>query len=108
MRKTVLPWLACAMIAVIVVPALAWGQPAREANGAANASFHTGDNFFQDDAGAAGDTSVTIAPGQTVQFSSPVVEGNAGVHNVAFEEATQPASCNQTVLAGGQTELDVD
>ena len=26
MRKTYLPWLACAVIAAIGVPALAWGE----------------------------------------------------------------------------------
>jgi len=44
MRKSVLPWLACALIAVIVIPALAWGAPARDPR-PANGGFIVGDNF---------------------------------------------------------------
>ena len=55
MRKSFLPWLACAAIAAVGVPALAWG----EAGGSrtevpVDAAFVTGDNFFQDTAGAPG------------------------------------------------------
>ncbi len=46
MRKSVLPWLACAIIAVVVVPALAWGAPARDPQ-PANAAFIVGDNFVR-------------------------------------------------------------
>jgi plastocyanin len=109
MRKSVLPWLACALIAVIVVPALAWGASAGDPRPVADASFHTGDNFFQDDAGGVGDNTVTIAPGQTVSFASRTSDPlNGAVHNVDFDFDTQPASCNQTELAEGQTELDLD
>ena len=53
MRKSVLPWLACAVIAVIVVPTLAWGAPARDGGGSVpvDRTFYTGDNFFFDASG---------------------------------------------------------
>src|SRR4051812_13382670 len=85
MRKF-LPWLACAAIAVVGVPTLAWGQGDEgKAAAPADAGFHTGDTFFQDDAGPAGDTTVQIPVGGTVTFKSPLnTEGNSAPHNVAF------------------------
>ena len=97
MRKSFLPWLVCAAIAAVGVPALAWGEPGGgRIEAPTDAAFVTGDNFFQDTAGAAGDNSVTITPGGKVTFTSPVNETNSAVHNVDFDFDTQPASCNQT------------
>src|SRR4051794_34436101 len=112
MRKF-LPWLACAAIAVVGVPTLAWGQGDEgKAVAPADASFHTGDNFFQDDAGAADDSTVQIAVGGTVTFKSRLNDStNAAPHNVIFnDESPKPSVCNQTVqspeLPG--TPLDAD
>src|SRR5690242_17673241 len=94
MRKSVLPWLACAVIAVIVVPALAWGAPARDPQ-PANGAFKIGDNYYADVAGATlEDNSVTINPGEKVTFDYPGDDGS-GPHNVVFDDA-QPTSCTQT------------
>ena len=109
MRKSFLPWLVCAAIAAVGVPALAWGEPGGgRIEAPTDAAFVTGDNFFQDTAGAAGDNSVTITPGGKVTFTSPVNETNSAVHNVDFDFDTQPTSCNQTQEAGGVPGLDTD
>ena len=49
MRKTVLPWLACAVIAAVVVPTLAWGRTRARARGRGprDGGFIVGDNFFR-------------------------------------------------------------
>src|SRR4051794_38368270 len=110
MRKSFLPWLACAVIAVVVVPALAWGAPARDGQSSApraNAAFVTGDNFFRDVAGAAGDTEVTINPGDTVTFTSPIDDTNTAPHNVDFRD-NPPSVCNQTQAPPGVPDLDED
>ena len=100
MRKTFLPWLACAAIAAVGVPTLAWGQ--NEGRGAAtaplDAGFIVGDNFFQDAAGGVDDTEVTINPGETVTFK--FTGAGSTPHNVWFGEPgeqPQPSECNQTV-----------
>src|SRR3954470_24582547 len=109
MRKSFLPWLVCAVIAAVGVPTLAWGEAGdSRAEAPVDAAFVTGDNFFQDTAGGSGDSSVTITPGGKVTFTSPVSAENTAVHNVDFDFDTQPASCNQTVLAPGQEVLDTD
>src|SRR6478609_8846701 len=96
MRKSVLPWLACALIAVIVIPALAWGAPARDPR-PANGGFIVGDNFYRDvNASAPDDNSVTINPGETVTFTYPDVPANDSVHNVVFDDGAQPTTCTQT------------
>src|SRR5690242_9775088 len=94
MRKSFLPWLACAVLAAVVVPALAWGQPAQDAR-AANAAFSIGDNYYEDAAGSGiEDNSVTINPGEKVTFNYTGDDGS-GPHNVVFDDA-QPSSCTQT------------
>src|SRR3954471_2372073 len=99
MRKSFLPWLACAIIAVVVVPALAWGAPARDGQSTApeaNQAFVTSDNSFRDVTGAPGDNEVTINPGDTVTFTSPVDPENQAPHNVDFFDPRPSAVCNQT------------
>ena len=92
MRKSFLPWLACAVIAVVVIPTLAWGAPTRDAERPAAAAFYTGDNFFRDAAGPAGDNEVTINPGDTVTFTSRLADPeNSSVHNEDFQTGPQPS-----------------
>ena len=60
-RRRYLPWLVCAVVAMVAVPALALGQ---EAGAPMTASVVVTDYAFQDAA-------VTIAAGGTVSFSYP-------------------------------------
>ncbi len=85
LRKRYLPWLACAVVAAVGVPALASGAPQR-APGTINAY----DFGFNNP--ATGDSTVTINAGETVSFSYPT-GGNA--HNVDFDDVA-PTSCTQT------------
>src|SRR5688572_6247295 len=101
MRKTVLPWMVCAVGAAAGVPALAWGEAAsapRAGSALVDATMLTGDNFFQEQGSAQTDNSVQITPGGTVTFKSLVRPENTSVHNVAFDDASpKPTVCNQTV-----------
>ena len=109
MRKTFLPWLACAVIAVVVVPTLAWGEQARDGSPTVDAAFTTRDNAFQDAGGSSpDDNEVTITVGGTVTFTSIDAEGNHGSHNVDFDFETQPSVCNQTDGSNPDIPLDVD
>src|SRR5690349_2973652 len=102
MRKSFLPWLACAVLAAIVVPTLAWGQPVRDPQPAANAAFVVGDNFYNDASGSGPDDhSVTIAAGEKVSFTYAVSPQNNSVHNVDFSFETQPSSCVETASPEG-------
>ena|SRR5690349_16438696 len=111
MRKSVLPWLACAIIALIVVPALAWSAPARDPQPStpkADAAFTVGDFYFVDAAGSAPeDNSVTINVGDSVTFTYAKNGLNNSVHNVDFSADTQPASCSQSEADTGLP-LDAD
>src|SRR5687768_7322534 len=99
MTKRYLPWLACAVIAAIGVPALAWGESeTREVD----ALVTMGDNFFQDDDGLLSNDApytnvVNITPGGRVNFKSIAGANNTGAHNVAVDGATSAIVCNQTV-----------
>src|SRR3954469_12120099 len=90
-----LPWIACATVGLIGAPALAAGSDSAPVD----AAVTTGDNFFRDAAGPAGDSTVEITPGGTVTFTSPINgTDNFSSHNVAFvDSGPQPATCNQTV-----------
>src|SRR5690242_17758589 len=110
MRKSVLPWLACAVIALIAIPAFASGAAPRGAptqstgpapaptvtfkTTSASADQHiiVGDGFFQDAAGDQGDNSVSINAGEKVTFTQgeDVYQG----HNAVFS-GPQPSSCVQ-------------
>src|ERR1041384_7127510 len=73
-RKQYLPWLVCAVMFVVGVPALASGEgPARPP---ADAAFDVHDNSFDDAAGGPGDHTVTIPTGGTVTFTYANVAGN--------------------------------
>ena len=79
MRKRYLPWLACAVIAAIGVPALAWGEDdPREVD----AIVTTGDNFFADADGVLDPEGVgnvvNITPGGRVNFKSDLGPGEPG------------------------------
>src|SRR4051812_1002101 len=114
MRKTFLPWLACAVIAVVVIPALAWGAPARDGSPTVDAAFTTRDTAFQDVANGSSpdDNEVTITVGGTVTFTSPYGNpNNQAPHNVDFEsDGPQPKTCNQTEQSPDSpgTPLDTD
>src|SRR5262249_35713130 len=100
LRKTYLPWLACAVIAAVGIPALAWGNadaPVSHAD-AANGSFLVYDNGFYDASGTnQADTTVNITPGSTVTFSYPGDGNNSSSHNVAFDDGSPtPDGCVQT------------
>src|SRR3954469_5586321 len=88
-RRTYLPWLACAVLAAITVPAIARGA----GDDPAAAEMVVTDGGFRDASGSdPADNSVRIVPGGKVTFSYP--SGN-GMHNVAFV-GEQPTSCRQT------------
>ncbi len=118
-RKTVLPWLACVIAALIAIPAFASGAvarggavpppvpstPAAEAtvtfgsayaaparSGVADGAFLIKDNYFQNAAGTdPQDNVVEINAGEKVSFSQ--IETHQP-HNVAFV-GVPPTSCTQ-------------
>ncbi len=107
MRKSALPWLACLLVALIVVPTWASAaapQPAPApaaapaakvtfpASAYADAAFVAHDYYFQDAAGDVDDNEVTIAAGERVTFTAP---SGVSPHNAVFVGA-QPTSCTQT------------
>src|SRR3954462_15974327 len=95
MRKSVLPWLACALIAVVVVSALAWWGPGRGPQSRANGAFLVGDNYYVDTNGSGpADTTGTINPGEKATFTYTGDDGS-GPHNDLFDDA-QPSSYIQT------------
>src|SRR5688572_8400207 len=107
MRSKFLPWMACALVALVCVPALAFGG--REDSGQAiDGAFATYDNGFREVGQPVEDNVVNIGVGERVTFRSPAGSSdppNAGVHNVAFEEdSPKPAECNQTVQSPGVTD----
>ena len=101
MRKSFLPWLACAAIAVVVIPALAWGAPLREARAehGRERGVHHGRQHFQDVPGRPRD-SASRSPGRTVTFTSPVVGTNQGSHNVVFETAHHSSATRPVASPG--------
>ena len=94
-----LPWMACALVALVALPALAAGG-SRAVDGA----FVTWDNGFNEVGQPETDTTVNITPGGRVTFSYP--EGGS-VHNVVFEDGREPdvvhpdrGGCGQPDRAG--------
>src|SRR4051794_6137756 len=90
LRKKYLPWLACAAMAGIGVPAIASasGEPGSGAT-AAPGQIQAFDFGFNNP--ATDDSTVTINAGETVTFSYP---SGGNFHNVDF--STAPTSCTQT------------
>lgn len=79
-------WALAAIAAAIAIPSLAWGDPPPT-----SASIYAYDRGFEDAPGS-GNSTVTIAPGGTVDFSYPI---GGNFHNVVFDQ-DQPTSCTQT------------
>src|SRR6188768_2231424 len=86
-----LPWLACAAVGAVVIPAIASGEQR------VPGTIRVVDFGFTNP--ATGETGVTINAGETVTFSYP--EGFSA-HNVVFETAA-PTSCTQTAGDGSGT-----
>ena len=111
MRSKVLPWMACALVALVFIPALASGDPHWNDRVEVDGAFETYDNGFREVGQPVLDNTVNIAVGERVTWRSPL-EGdppNQGVHNVAFDETSpKPAECNQTVQAPGGDPPDTD
>jgi plastocyanin len=98
-----LPWMACAVIALVGAPALAaGGDPPSTA--AIVAYDEAGGQRFQDASQASPtDHTVEITSGGTVTFSFPAGNGTS-VHNVDFKAAPKPTSCVQTKPVSGQAQ----
>ena len=105
LRKQYLPWMACALMLVIGVPALASGE--ERAVTPVDAAFNVRDNSFDDVAGGTEDHTVSITTGGKVTFSFPINGVNSSVHNADFSGGPAPAECSQTA-AGPGYELDPD
>jgi plastocyanin len=102
-KKQYLPWLVCAVMFVVGVPALASGsEPAP-----IDAAFDVHDNTFDDAAGGPNDHDVTITAGGKVTFTYAVEPGNNAVHNADFSTGPAPTRCVQTA-AGTGYEIDPD
>ena len=104
MRSKVLPWMACALVALVFVPALALGDPHASDQTEADGTFLTYDNGFYEAGQPSTDSVVNIQPGERVTFRSPIggEPQNQGVHNVDFfEDSPQPTACIQTVAGPG-------
>ena len=71
MRSKVLPWMACALVALIFIPALALGDPHASNEQAADGTMLTFDNGFYEAGQPTTDTVVNIQPGERVTFRSP-------------------------------------
>src|SRR4051794_22576073 len=98
LSRKYLPWLACAAIATVSVPAFASGSPSA-AEPLANGSVITYDFGFMDGSQASQeDNVVNITPGGTVTFSYP---SGSSVHNVDFSSGPPPTSCVQTQAPPG-------
>jgi plastocyanin len=96
-RKKYLPWLACAAIATVSVPAFASGSAAPGPAVAEDGAFTVFDFGFYDTAsGNQLDNTVNITPGARVTFTYPVNPANQSVHNVDFGDGPAPTSCTQT------------
>jgi PKD repeat protein len=107
LRKRHLPWLACVIVALIGIPALASAKGNKAKSAAPpplQATIVPYDFGFRDSTKSKDDptaTTVTIAPGGRVDFNYP---GNDGTnqHNVVFGDGNTltpgpaPTSCTQT------------
>ena len=82
MTLKVLPWLVCALIALISVPTLANGDSHASAENV-DGAFITFDNGFYEEGRPLDDNSVSITPGGRVTFSYPT---GFSIHNVEFDE----------------------
>jgi PKD repeat protein len=94
LRKRHLPWLACAILALIAIPALASAKGKRAAPPPSNATIVPYDFGFRDATKSKSDptaTTVTIAPGGRVDFNYPNGDG-ANQHNVVFGDADNPSA----------------
>jgi plastocyanin len=102
-RKQYLPWVLCALLVAIGVPALASGEERGPVP--VDAAFSVHDNSFDDAAGGADDHAVSITTGGKVLFQYAADGTNGSVHNVDFSSGPAPAECKQTA-AGVGYELD--
>src|SRR4051812_45014704 len=92
-RKYV-PWLACAAVATVGVPAFASGNAQRSAVPVTDGAFTAFDFGFMDTAsGNQTDNTVNITPGGRVTISYPTGDN---VHNADFSNGPAPSSCTQT------------
>jgi PKD repeat protein len=96
LRRRQLPWLACVIVALVGIPALAAakGNQGRVAPPPMNATVVPYDFGFRDATKTKDDptaTTVTIAPGGRVDFNYPVGDG-ANQHNVVFGDADNPSA----------------
>ena len=80
-RTRYLPWLVCAAIAGVGIPAFAYGDSSAPP---LTASFTVVDFGFED---PDGNSDVTIAPGGTVSFAYP---DGISFHNVSSSPTTAP------------------
>ena len=86
MRKTVLPWLACALIAVIAIPTLAWGEQARDPQPVANARVPSSATTSSRTTPGARTTTRSRSRRARRSRSPPrSAPDNSGVHNVDFD-----------------------
>ena len=99
-RRVLLPWAVCALVAVVCVPTLAWGEGQSRPALSADAGFVARDGsespylWFQDAASSdVLDDEVTITAGGTVSFLFAEGQGQLP-HNVKFN--TVPTSCLQS------------
>ena len=96
LRKRHLPWLACVIVALVGIPALASakGKAKSAAPPPMNATVVPYDFGFRDSTKTKDDptaTTVTIAPGGRVDFNYPTGDG-ANQHNVVFGDADNPSA----------------
>ncbi|WP_081686373.1 PKD domain-containing protein [Candidatus Solirubrobacter pratensis] len=88
-----MPWLACAILALIGIPSYALGKEKRAAPPPMTATMGAFDTGFWDVTKAKDDptaTTVTIAPGGTVNFRYLAADG-ALPHNVVFGDGSNPS-----------------
>jgi plastocyanin len=94
--KQHLPWVVCAVMFVVGVPALASGE--ERAPAPADAAMTVHDNYFQDaSTPGTADHDVSITTGGKVTFAYGDDGSSSAAHNVAFRDGPQPAACKQTV-----------
>ncbi len=69
MRSKVLPWMACALVALIFIPALALGDPHGSQKAAVDGAYTMYDNIFYEVGQSTSDNTVQIAVGERVTWS---------------------------------------
>src|SRR4051794_30155780 len=96
-RRTYLPWLACALTIAVGVPAFAQGQGERE-SAVVDGLITVHDDYFQEGADP-DDHLVNITPGGRVTFNYQAGAGT-GTHDVSFQFSdAPPTTCVQTAPA---------